>query len=433
MENTAFVRSEVNLFQEPPYDLTLQSTSNSEHFPITTISESSSPLDFFIQSNDIQYIDLSNTKLYIKARISNGDGTAISTAVAPVNNFLHSMFQQMTVSLNEVPITPASNHYGYRAYIETLLAYSKDYKQSQGQTALYFKDKDPSSTSITTSDGFKSRYEFARLSNTFEMIGRPFSDIFIQNRYLVPGIDVRISFIRATPQFCIHSAAPSPGDTLSFKYDILEAKLLVKKHTLLPNVMTEHYRLLNAGSHVCYPMKRVEVKAYSLGTGISSNVNENILSGLLPDRIVIGMVDSDAYNGSFKTNPYEFKDFGLSVINVNINGDASANLPINVNFDDKEYLMLYNKLFEGLGIENEDAGIDLEREEYKKHPLMIFNLRDQKEGFSIPKYGNIRIDLKFKKALTQGVTVIIYAEYQSVLQIDKNKNVFYKDYSLTSI
>ena len=101
--------------------------------------------------------------------------------------------------------------------------------------------------------------------------------------------------------------------------------------------------------------------------------------------------------------------------------------------ENNEYIQLYNNLFEGLGISNDDVGLDLTREQYKKHPLMVYNLREIKEGFGIPKYGNVKIDLRFKNALTSSVTVILYAEYQSVLHIDKNKNVFYKDYSQTSI
>ena len=428
----AVVRSDINLYEEPSFDVTYSSSAQSEYFPLTTINDASTPVDFFIQSNDVQFIDLSETKLYLRVKITNEDGSSTETVVAPVNNFLHSMFQQITIHLNEVPITPASNQNAYRAYLETLLAYSKEFKKSQAQSALYFKDKDPSSRSAVIDDGFKSRYDLTKKSAVFEMEGRPFSDLFLQNRLLLPGIDVRISFIRSSPKFCLYSAPPEAGKSLAYKVEILEAKLKMKKHTLTPSLM--HERLVHLQRQpALYPLKRVEVKTYSLAKGLSNSINENLLSGLLPERIILGIVSSGAYTGDYLKNPFEFKHYDLSVINITVNGDSSTFLPMKIDFEKNQYIQLYNNLFESLGISNEDVGIDITREEYKNHPLIMYSLRQPlKEGFHIPKYGNVKIDLTFKTPLTDVVTVIVYAEYQATLCIDNNKNVYYKDYTQTS-
>jgi len=61
-------------------------------------------------------------------------------------------------------------------------------------------------------------------------------------------------------------------------------------------------------------MKRVEIKTYSLTTGTVADVNDNLISGLFPNRIVLGLVDSSAYSGNIYRNPFEFKTFGLSRI-----------------------------------------------------------------------------------------------------------------------
>jgi len=62
-------------------------------------------------------------------------------------------------------ITPSAYQYAYRSYIETLLAYSKEYKKSQAQPSLYFWDKDPANKDITKDD------------KSVELMGRRFSDI----------------------------------------------------------------------------------------------------------------------------------------------------------------------------------------------------------------------------------------------------------------
>ena len=75
-------------------------------------------------------MDLVRTQLFVKAKIAKANGTAIDagTQVGPVNLFLHSLFSQVDVSLNERLISPSTNTYPYRAMIETLLNYGKEAK-----------------------------------------------------------------------------------------------------------------------------------------------------------------------------------------------------------------------------------------------------------------------------------------------------------------
>ena len=422
-----FIRSETELFSEPAYDISLSSSSAAEYHPITSLSDSTAPLEFFIQGNETQYIDLSETKLYIRVSILAGDGKALpdTVIVAPVNNFLHSLFQQCTVYLNEVMITPSSNQYAYRSYIETLLAYGKEYKKSQAQCALYYKDKDPTNKNPEVADGFKSRFDISKASGAFELVGRPFSDLFAQNKFLIPSIDLRVQFLRSTPEFCLISA-----NDAKFQINITEARLIVQKHNLLPSLTTTHLKSLEDGNLVTYPLRRVEVKTYTLAPGSVQNINENLLTGLLPDRIIIGLVESSKYIGTIVSNPFEFKDFQLSYIDVSVNGENSSNLATHVNFAQNQYIQLYYNLFDGLGVTNDDTGIELTRTEFKTCPLMAYNLRHVKDGFTTPKHGNVKIELKFRRGLEHAVTVVVYAEYQSILYIDKNKNIFYKDYNI---
>ncbi len=60
--------------------------------------------------------------------------------IAPVNNFLHSLFRQVDVYLNGKQVTPAMGTYAYRAYLETLLNYDVSSKGSQLTSAMYYKD-----------------------------------------------------------------------------------------------------------------------------------------------------------------------------------------------------------------------------------------------------------------------------------------------------
>ena len=68
-----------------------------DEFPCSDVlTNDPTELNFTIRAaGDKSLIDLSRSQLYVKAKITNKDGTALSnnTTVAPVNNFLHSMFE----------------------------------------------------------------------------------------------------------------------------------------------------------------------------------------------------------------------------------------------------------------------------------------------------------------------------------------------------
>ena len=46
------------------------------------------------------------------------------------------------------------------------------------------------------------------------------------------------------------------------------------------------------------------------------------------------------------------------------------------------------------------------------------------EQFTVKKLGNLRINLKYKNALTETNNLILYGEFDGVLTIDADRNVF---------
>ena len=87
-------------------------------------------------------MDLANTYLHMQAKVTRGDGSKldVNDPVGPMNNWLLSMFNQVDVYLNGTLMTPSTNTYPYRAYIETLLSYGDDAKVTQLTSQLWHKD-----------------------------------------------------------------------------------------------------------------------------------------------------------------------------------------------------------------------------------------------------------------------------------------------------
>ena len=135
------MNSELVLFAIPPPQTSIEEGGWIEHQPLTSL-DSGCPIEFILPGNGDAYLDLANTYLLVRAKIVNGNGTDIvaDTQVVPVNNWLHSVFSQVDVYLNDTLVTPSSNTYPFRPYVETLLSYGAEAKKTQLTSQLWYKD-----------------------------------------------------------------------------------------------------------------------------------------------------------------------------------------------------------------------------------------------------------------------------------------------------
>ena len=135
------VKTELDLFSVPPTQTSIEYENYVEYHPLSSIIDSG-PIEFDVSSSGQNYLDFANTQLFVKAKITRGNGNDITDAdhVGGVNLFLHSLFQHVDVSLNDVQISQSTGTYAYRAYIESLLSYGPQAKTSQLTAALYYKD-----------------------------------------------------------------------------------------------------------------------------------------------------------------------------------------------------------------------------------------------------------------------------------------------------
>ena len=124
-------KSELDLFTVPPTQLGIEDALYMTYNPVTSVTNEG-PITFNIPAAGEDCLDLAHTMLYIKAKVVKNDGTALDAAanVAPMNNFLHTLFQSVEVSFNNKIVNPSAGIYPYRSYIETLLNYGCDAKDS---------------------------------------------------------------------------------------------------------------------------------------------------------------------------------------------------------------------------------------------------------------------------------------------------------------
>jgi len=101
--------------------------------------------------------------------------------------------------------------------------------------------------------------------------------------------------------------------------------------------------------------------------------------------------------------------------------------PIQPSFEGNLYIRAYNSLFSGTSKLNRDEGNGISRDDYEDgYALYAFELTaDLREDdhFNLVKHGNVRLALKFADALAETVTVIAFAEFDNIIELDRNCNV----------
>lgn len=178
-----------------------------------------------------------------------------------------------------------------------------------------------------------------------------------------------------------------------------------------------------------YPITRAEVKVLTIPSGIQGKTLDNIFLGQVPKRCIIGFVNNAAFNGTLTKNPFNFKNYDLNTFCLYIDGQQIPSKALQPSFESNIFTTAYHTLFSGTGIHFLNEGNGISREQYAKgYCLLAFDLTadlssNSNTHWNLIKHGSVRLEVRFESTLTQTINCIVYAEFDNVIEIDKNRNV----------
>ena len=470
-------KSEVDLFSVPPTQQSLERGRWIDYAPLSSVQNPDSAITFLIAGTD-EYIDLSKTILTVTGKVTLKDGTTKSAGggqsnVAPVNNFLHSLFRQVDVYLNGKQVTPAMGTYAYRSYIETLLNYDVSAKESQFSSALYYKDtagemdlngslpskkeityvevdtngstpSTPKQTWITVPGsgnlGFAKRHKFIENGNQFVLSGPIFADIFMTDRLLLNMMDLKVVLNRSTDDFCLMEIG-NDSDPIKPRVKLTDVVLKIRKVKVDQPVSDGVERMLKQ-TPALYPIRRVECKILTIPEQLPNIRQDNIFSGIIPKSFVVGLVHVDAYNGVYGKNPYNFAHFGVTSVSLTANGQEipfkqltlkypkDSKGEVNPAMDDElDFDEAYNTLFSGTGKIYSNAGLDITRDDYPGgFALYAFDLTpdmcNSSDYFNTVQRGSLSLALTLEKQ-DHAIGMVCYGDFENVIRIDAERNAIY--------
>ena len=412
--------SSLDLFEKPPLLVTFDQSFEQKTGPL--YSPSGSSLEFEVVGDRNNVIDLQKIYLEVKCRIQNADGTDLrytagdataTDAAYFVNNVLHSLFTDCTVSANGIKNSSNNGHYARKNFIEPEFSHEPDAKKTWLKCQSYEYEPNPAGIAAASRD---ARQVAVRESEQITLYGKLAVEFFSCGKHLVSRVTLRLSFRRSQDDFVLISETAAKND----KVKIDEANLFVRKMTVSDNVVGAIEKTL-IKTPAMYRYNEVITKPFLATAGQRSWKHEDIFTKEPIRRLIVALCRSNVFIGTNNINPYHYQKFDLSEITVYRNGFATAGTPMLTN-DIKR--LFYNSMSALAYVEN-GHGIPLS--DFAHHSIMVFDLTSTPEAthdFIHPELTNssLSFELKFDTDLPN-IKKIFLGEKSSTVYIDSARNV----------
>ena len=418
------VDSRLNFFERLPVQMAIQKVTYQDFTPITALGDQQ-PIHFLITGSPKHCWDLKSSYFTVKAKITlpNGGDIANNEEVGVVNNLLYSMFQEVKATLNDKPITDSNSHFPARMYMQTLGSFGMEAQTWEEPSQVWFKDTAGHMDDLlrSTTPALTARTAPFLTSQTVQMLGRLPLDLANQETALPPSCKLEIRLTPSKDAFVLKKAA---ANAVLYKLKILEVRIYMACLELSDAALVAFNKMLDV-DNIRYLVDKVEMKTITIAQGHQVVQRDNVYVGKLPKRVTLAFVTEAAMAGSYNLNPFNFQNFGLNSLALNVNGEMVPSIPFTPNFADggtyiREYMF---GLQDGLRKIFRDRSVNITYAEFKGGFMMyVFDLTQNKSSDLNPDVeGNIRIEAKFSTALAAPVQMILYAEYDTLLEIGKTE------------
>ncbi|XP_074604064.1 uncharacterized protein F54H12.2-like [Brevipalpus obovatus] len=413
--------AEFDIFSVPSTQYSIDRDIVTEHRPINKLSMDSC-IDFTFVTNEDEYVKLKESLFRLKFRIklSKDDGSDITDedwiSVTSTENLLHSMFKQIDLEINAVNVIATPQNYAYRAYFDLMCGFSKGAKDSFLK-ALGQDDTQISPPSPAPKDG---------TGPIMELMGLLHMDLGLQSRALLGHLQYKVQMTPNSPNFFLKISK----NTIKANVELLDAALFIHRARVTQPLLEAHVLALNTAP-AKYPITRTEVRTHNLPAGLGDALIDNFVMGQLPRRAILALVANDAFMGTPAKDPFHFEHFDVGHIAIYLDGIQYPSRPYTPDFSKKSYIREYMGLYQTLNQITPDPTFVLSPESYARGNVIFgFNFApDLSDGCGVIGHlnpirrGSLRLELKFRKPLPSVVTVLLYCEFDNLLEINAERQI----------
>lgn len=437
------------LFQIPPTDMSIEASREIPVYPLTT---GLTPISFEFTSSS--YLDLSKSFIEVELQVVNaadGANWVAATRTHLANNLAHTLFKQMVVRLNGTLITPQTDYYHQIAFIETVLNHdqedTEDLLECQGFYDCFDVPDDGDDDELTANQADTTHNDFAALpddkkrmvlarvkflgGNRVLLRFTPALEIFRLPRLLVPQVQLQLQLYLNNPRMwsLVYNGAVVPRLT---EADI-STRLVLKQVTLQPAVDQAIRNRRSKGATVSYPVVRSAIRTFSHAANEREFQIQDPFYKQVPNRLIVALVRQAAFNGDSRYNPFTYELYNLSSIALTINGEEYPyqRLELTHNSAAKD-IRGYHRFLEATGCLQRGKGNLIKKKDWgngKRACLLAFDLTANNSVDSPvlnpEQAGDVLVKINFGANPPFNLTVMIYGEFENVIEINNIGNVTY--------
>ena len=360
------------------------------------------------------YLNMRDLRIYGQAKITAADGTdlAATVKVAVVNDFGRVLFTTVEARLNENILSTSSfSDTHYKSYLSDILTQPSGLSNLLETQMFYPDTAGQFTTRGDDNKGFKTRAALCNESKTFDFTAPIQCDFLNSNAHLGPGNKLSFRLHRGTDAQLIMAEA-------SASYKIKLTQLVILYSRIVTNLPTPRSEV-----HL-YP--HTEVMKFPMAketTNIDLKVQQG---GDLPRAAIVFFVQTEAMNGDYPKNMFEFENLDISSINARLNGSSVPAEPLTPKFSSGVVGRELNHLFQNIGVHRSGRGGFIDREKFLNgYTVFPFDLSpDRCGGYHMhnPVNGTLTIEARCK-AMAAPTTAIVYLIWDMEVTIDRSSGV----------
>ena len=389
-------------------------------------------------------VDLDKSLLRVVGKIVNLDGsdTDYNDAVVASQNFLHTLWKNMKVSLNQTLITDNPDKmFPYLAFIDHLLEFSQKQEKSILQNELWMRDtpgfledfalisEDPNAIK---NKGMFQRFSMTRGSNVFEMTGPLVLPLRKARKLLYNFIDI---LIRLEPNdnelILMHDLKLEDKKTFrKFKMQITLVEFKAYRLKLKDKLMAA-YQLAAQKDGIMYTYIKPEVKRFPVLKNELNIIRENIFNNRVPFAYCLFFVEQECFQGKWNRNMFLLNHQDVEDIIPSINGHITKpmrglNIEKNSSQEAFRNFCEFTETISGKNTYGDITIFDL-RMGYCIFGCKLQNIdSDMTAKGVIPRFtdGSFKLELRFRNNDNRkNFEMIVIGYFNETLKIDASRNV----------
>ena len=481
-QNEAYT-NKADIFEKETMEVSTDASRSVEYRPLSL--ESQGPFDIHIPPEGALYLNPSEIRLhglYKVVKVVNGREVDLDETdqVAPVDYFGPSLFRTCEVDFQGKLVSyVATPNQHLKTVIENKLNYNSNCQKTHLKSLGCHPDTAGEFDRTHTNDGWRERKAKIAFSKVCDFEIDLHNDILATEKFYPDGLDVTIRLNREKDSFALIARPPksttdtttdtsntnepatntltdagqgsvaktaktaasdipskvSLGEIPDYRIKIIDLVLRLDKIQMDKTFQQSQNAKFNRGQLGHLPFCRTVIKTKSIPKGESYAKIDNLFINELPNSCIIAMIDSVAYNGDIRYNPYNLQHFMLNYLAFRVNGEIVPAGGLRPDFEEnakKNPIILreYRRLFDHIGVGMGNITNNITPELFKGGVTLFPHdfTPDRCTGYHNHKKvtGNIDLELRFAKPLEQGITVLAMGSFDDFIELDNTRNVVFR-------